>query len=231
MTAASPGVVALLFENLYYPSRELYLVAIAQAMQEEYEAIAAAGFVLQLDCPDLAMGRHTEFSEEPLEAFHRQAVLNVEVLNHATARIPADQIRLHLCWGNYEGPHHRDVALREVIDIVLRARPNGLSIEACNPRHGHEWRVFEVVQLPEEKVLIPGVIDTTTNFIEHPALIAQRLSQYASLVVHERVIAGTECGFATFADRTRVEPAIAWDKLAALVDGARLASSAFQGQG
>jgi 5-methyltetrahydropteroyltriglutamate--homocysteine methyltransferase len=224
MTAASPGVIALFLPNEYYPSREAYLEAIASAMKSEYEAIARAGFVLQLDCPDLAMGRHIQFGDASLEEFRRQAALNVEALNYAVSNIPPEQLRMHLCWGNYEGPHHRDVAVRDIIDIVLSARPSAISLEACNPRHAHEWQVFEDVKLPDGKVLIPGVIDSTNNYIEHEELVALRIVQYARAVGRENVIAGTDCGFGTFVGLSTVDPAITWAKFRAMADGARLAS-------
>ncbi len=224
MSSASPGVVSLFFANHHYPTREAYLAAIAEAMKEEYETIVAAGFVLQLDCPDLAMGRHVQFPDLTLEEFRKEARLNVEALNHATAAIDPDQMRIHLCWGNYEGPHHYDVALKDIIDIILDARPNGISLEACNPRHEHEWEVFKDVKLPDGKVLIPGVIDSTTNYIEHPELVAQRLLRYAELVGRENVLAGSDCGFATSARLTVVEPEITWAKLQAMAEGAQIAS-------
>lgn len=225
MSAASPGVIGLFFANRHYATREAYLADIADAMKEEYEAIADAGIVLQLDCPDLAMGRHIQFAGASLDEFRYQSRLNVEALNHATANIDPDQMRMHLCWGNYEGPHHADVELKDIIDIVLTARPNGISLEACNPRHDHEWAVFEQVKLPEGKVLIPGVIDSTCNYIEHPDLVAQRLVRYANVVGKENVIAGPDCGFATMAPMNIVEPDIAWAKLQAMAEGARRASS------
>ncbi|HYW87956.1 MAG TPA: cobalamin-independent methionine synthase II family protein [Chloroflexota bacterium] len=224
MSAASPGVIALFLSNTFYPTRETYLEAIARAMKQEYDAIARAGLVLQLDCPDLAMGRHIQFGNASLEEFRRNASMNVEALNYAVADIPPEQLRMHLCWGNYEGPHHRDVALRDIIDIVLSARPSAISLEGCNPRHGHEWRVFEGVKLPEGKLLIPGVIDSTNNYIEHPELIAQRIVQYAQLVGRENVLAGSDCGFGTFVGYSAVDPAITWAKFRAMADGARLAS-------
>jgi 5-methyltetrahydropteroyltriglutamate--homocysteine methyltransferase len=217
-------VIALFLPNAYYPTREAYLEAIARAMKPEYEAIAGAGFVLQLDCPDLAMGRHIQFGQASLEEFRRQAALNVEALNYAVGNIPPEQLRMHLCWGNYEGPHHRDVELRDIVDIVFSARPSGISIEASNPRHAHEWRVFEDVKLPDGKVLIPGVIDSTNNYIEHPDLVAQRIVQYARLVGRENVLAGSDCGFGTFAGLSAVDPDITWAKFRALAEGARLAS-------
>ena len=224
MTAASPGVIALFLANEYYPSRQAYLEAIARAMKDEYNAIVRAGLVLQLDCPDLAMGRHIQFGQASLEEFRRNAALNVEALNFAVADIPPEQLRMHLCWGNYEGPHHRDAPLRDIIDIVLTARPSAISLEACNPRHAHEWQVFEDVKLPEGKVLIPGVIDCTNNYIEHPDLVAQRIERYAQLVGRENVMAGTDCGFGTFAGVSTVDPDIAWAKFQSMAAGARRAS-------
>jgi 5-methyltetrahydropteroyltriglutamate--homocysteine methyltransferase len=224
LSAASPGVIALFFPNQYYPSREAYLAAIADAMQSEYEAIAQAGIILQVDCPDLAMGRHIQFNDASLEEFRRQAQLNVEALNHATRNIPPEQMRMHLCWGNYEGPHHRDVALADIIDIIFSARPSAISIEACNPRHEHEWKLFEQVKLPDGKLLIPGVIDSTNNYIEHPELIAQRIVRYAQLVGQENVIAGSDCGFGTGAGMAVVNPKITWAKFQAMAEGARLAT-------
>jgi len=227
LTAASPGVISLFFRNDHYPSHEAYLFAIAEAMQSEYETIVGAGLVLQVDCPDLAMGRHIQFAGLSLEEFRKMAHLHIEALDHALRNVPADQVRLHLCWGNYEGPHHYDVALADIIDLVFQARPVGISFEAANPRHGHEWRLFERVRLPADKVIVPGVIDSTTNFIEHPELVAERISRYARLVGRERVIAGTDCGFGTWVGQAAVDPDIVWAKLASLAAGARLASREF----
>jgi len=226
MTAASPGVIAFFLENRYYPNHEEYVGAIADAMREEYEAIASAGFTLQLDCPDLAFApsRFAAFGDMDAEEIKRAVELNVEALNHATSAIDPEQMRLHVCWGNYAGPHVFDVPLREIIDVVLRARPNGISIEACNPRHAHEWKLFEEVELPEDKVLIPGVVDSTTNYVEHPEVVAQRLERYARLVGMERVIAGTDCGFETFAGFSAVAPTVVWRKLEAMAEGARIAT-------
>lgn len=224
LTAASPGVISLFFRNDHYSSHEKYLLAIAEAMRHEYETVTRAGLVLQLDCPDLAMGRHIQFAGLGLDEFRAMARLHVEALNHAVANIPPDQLRLHLCWGNYEGPHHHDVPLADILDIVLTARPSGISFEAANPRHAHEWKVFERVKLPEGKVIVPGVIDSTTNFIEHPELVAERIGRYARLVGRENVIAGTDCGFGTWVGQAAVDPDVAWAKLAALAEGARLAS-------
>jgi 5-methyltetrahydropteroyltriglutamate--homocysteine methyltransferase len=225
LSAASPGVIALFHPNRHYPRHEDYVWALAEAMREEYEAIHHAGFLLQLDCPDLAAGYHMNPGGMRQEEFRRAAAFHVAALNHATAAIPPERMRLHLCWGNYEGPHHHDLPLREIVAVILDARPVGLSVEAANPRHGHEWRVWEEVPLPDDKVLIPGVVDTTTNFIEHPELVAERISRFARVVGRERVVAGTDCGFATVAGSARVDPAIAWAKLGALVEGARLASA------
>ena len=213
MTAASPGIVAIYHKDRFYGSEEAYLYAVADALKEEYDAIHRAGFLLQLDCPDLT--GHTRKTVE----------LGVEVLNYALRDIPSDRMRLHVCWGNAEGPHHLDVPLEEVIELLLTAKPAGLSIEGANPRHEHEWNVFERVKLPDGKVLIPGVLDTTTNFIEHPELVAQRIVRYAQVVGRENVIAGTDCGFGTnVADIPIVDDRIVWAKLQAMAEGARLAS-------
>jgi|SRR5271170_1693252 len=223
MSAASPGVIEMFMANRYYPSTEEYLFALADAMKTEYDAIHQAGLVLQLDCPDLAC----EWSIGPEVSkaeFRRVVAKRLEALDHATRDIPPDRIRLHLCWGNYEGPHHTDVPLADIIDLVLAARPTAVSFEAANPRHEHEWKVFEEVKLPDGKVLIPGVLDSTTNYIEHPELVAQRLARYASVVGKTNVIAGSDCGFATFAAFVPIDPQITWAKLAALAEGARLAS-------
>jgi len=226
MTAASPGVIAHFLQNTYYPSREAYLARLVDVMKEEYDAIHRAGFVLQVDCPDLAMSRHLAFPELSDAAFVKIAEANVEALNHALRDIPSDRLRLHLCWGNYEGPHHRDIPLRLILPVALKARPQALSFEGANPRHEHEWIVFRETKLPADKVIIPGVLDSTTNFIEHPELVAQRLVRYAEVVGRERVIAGSDCGFATFARSSAlVEPEIVWAKLASMAEGARLASA------
>jgi 5-methyltetrahydropteroyltriglutamate--homocysteine methyltransferase len=226
MTAASPGVIAHFLRNEHYPSREAYLARLVDVMKEEYDAIHRAGFVLQVDCPDLAMSRHLAFAELSNAEFLKIAAANVEALNHALRDIPADRLRLHLCWGNYEGPHHRDIPLREILPIALKARPQALSFEGANPRHEHEWVVFREVKLPDDRLIIPGVLDSTTNFIEHPELVAQRLVRYAEVVGRERVIAGTGCGFATFARSTlQVEPEITWAKFRSMAEGARLASA------
>ena len=223
LNAASPGVIAVFLQNRHYPSHEEYVFALADAMKVEYDEIHRAGIVLQLDCPDLAMSGH--MLGESLDDFRARARVNVEALAHATRDIPPDDMRLHLCWGNYEGPHHHDVALRDIIDVVFGARPAAILFEAANPRHEHEWTVFEDVKLPEGKVVIPGVIDSTTNFIEHPELVAQRLVRYGKLVGPENVIAGSDCGFETFASYLTVHPPITWAKLHAMAEGAALASN------
>src|SRR6185436_9509379 len=227
LSAASPGVIGLFFRNDHYPGHEAYLYAIADAMRHEYEAIAPAGIILQIDCPDLAMGRHIQYADLSVAEFRRKARLNVEVLNHATANIPPDRMRMHLCWGNYEGPHHCDVPLADIVDIVLLAKPRTISLEAANPRHAHEWQLFERVKLPEGKVLIPGVIESKSNFIEHPELIAQRIARYANLVGRENVIAGSDCGFGTWVGQAAVDPDVVFAKLKAMADGAALASRQF----
>jgi 5-methyltetrahydropteroyltriglutamate--homocysteine methyltransferase len=227
LTAASPGVVSLFFRNEHYASEEAYLFAIADAMRHEYETISRAGFVLQIDCPDLGMGRHIQHADLSVGEWRKKAQLHVDALNHAVAGIPAEQLRMHLCWGNYEGPHHCDVPLADVIDIVLRAKPMAISLEAANPRHAHEWKLFETVKLPEGKILIPGVIESKSNFIEHPELVAQRIGRYASLVGRENVIAGSDCGFGTWVGQAAVDPDVVWAKLAAMAEGARLASQEF----
>jgi 5-methyltetrahydropteroyltriglutamate--homocysteine methyltransferase len=227
MTSASPGVVTEFFGNQYYKTHEDYVAAIAEAMRPEYEAIANAGFTLQLDCPDLAMGRHIAFGDLTLEQFRKVARLHVEALNHATRNIAPEKMRIHLCWGNYEGPHHHDVELKDIVDIVLLARPAGISLEAANPRHAHEWKLWETVKLPDGKYLIPGVLESKSNFIEHPELVAQRIARYAYLVGRERVMAGSDCGFSTFVDTARIDPDVVWKKLAAMAEGARLATKEF----
>jgi 5-methyltetrahydropteroyltriglutamate--homocysteine methyltransferase len=224
MTAASPGLVSMFLGNQHYATEEEFLWAVANAMKPEYEAIVRAGFILQLDCPDLAMTGHREFAGAPIEAFRDYIRLHIEVLNAALRDIPSDRMRLHLCWGNYPGPHHRDVPLEQIIDLILTVRPDAIAIEGANSRHEHEWTVFEQTKLPDGKLLIPGVIESMSNRIEHPALVAQRIVRLAKLVGRENVIAGSDCGFGTFVGVALVDPAIAWHKLASLVEGARLAS-------
>jgi len=227
MTAASPGVISLFFRNDFYRSESAYLAAISDAMRPEYEAIVAAGFDLQIDCPDLAMGRHIQYANLEVSEFRKRAAEHVEALDGALANIPAERVRMHLCWGNYEGPHHCDVPLAEIIDVVLTAKPAALSLEAANPRHAHEYAVFETTKLSEGKVLIPGVIESKSNFIEHPEVIANRIGNYAKLVGRENVIAGSDCGYGTWVGQAAVDPDIVWAKLAALSEGARLASKRF----
>jgi 5-methyltetrahydropteroyltriglutamate--homocysteine methyltransferase len=227
MSAASPGVVSLFFRNDHYKDHETYLHAIAEAMRDEYETVAQAGLVLQIDCPDLAMGRHIQYADLDLAEFRRRMGMHIAALNHATRNIPPEQLRMHLCWGNYEGPHHFDVALSDIIDVVFTARPNAISLEAANPRHAHEYTLFERVKLPYGKVLIPGVIESKSNFIEHPELIAQRIGHYAELVGRENVIAGSDCGYGTWVGQAAVDPDVVWAKLAAMAEGARIASKRF----
>ncbi|HEX6523871.1 MAG TPA: cobalamin-independent methionine synthase II family protein [Streptosporangiaceae bacterium] len=227
MSAASPGIIAGYMPiNEYYPTTEEYIFSLADAMKEEYDAIHQAGIVLQLDCPDLPGAAHDVSDDE----FRKQVTMRLDALDHATRDIPPDRLRMHLCWGNGEGPHTTDVPLNVFIDLVLAARPGAVSFEGANPRHEHEWRVFEDVKLPEGKVIIPGVLDSTTNFVEHPELVAQRLIRYADVVGKTNVIAGSDCGFATIADITIVDPRITWAKLASMAEGARLASDQLWGR-
>jgi 5-methyltetrahydropteroyltriglutamate--homocysteine methyltransferase len=225
LNAASPGVIALFFRNDYYATREEYVYAIAEAMRVEYEAVTNAGLLLQIDCPDLGMGRHIQFADRSLEDFRTEARLNIEALNHATANIDPERLRMHVCWGNYEGPHHCDVPFKDIVDLVFTARPNAIAFEAANPRHAHEWRIFEDVKLPDGKVLIPGVLESKANFIEHPELIAQRIRRYADLVGAENVLAGSDCGYGTWVGQAAVDPDVVWAKFAALTEGAALASA------
>jgi 5-methyltetrahydropteroyltriglutamate--homocysteine methyltransferase len=224
LNAASPGVVAVFQKNEFYSSEDAYIEAVAEALRPEYEAIVAAGFGLQLDSPDLAMSRHLIYARLDETDFVKIVARNVAALNHATRNIPAEQMRMHVCWGNYAGPHHFDIPLSRIASEVMRAKPGVLLLEAANPRHAHEWSVFEGLRIPDEKILCPGVIDSTSNYIEHPELVAQRLIQYASVVGRERVMAGSDCGFSTFSGFPTVYPDIAWKKMEALVEGARLAS-------
>ena len=224
MTAASPGLVPVFQTNSYYKSHEAYVEAIAAAMQEEYEAITGAGFVLQLDCPDLAMARHTSFQDLSEADFLKRAGFHVEVLNHALRNVPAEMTRIHICWGNYEGPHDHDIDFRKVAPILVKAKPQALVIEAANPRHAHEWAVWREVKLPDDKILIPGVLDTSTNYVEHPELVAERICRFADIVGRERVIAGSDCGFGTFAGYGKLDPDISFKKLRAMADGAAIAS-------
>jgi 5-methyltetrahydropteroyltriglutamate--homocysteine methyltransferase len=229
MNAASPGVIALFQPNDYYPSPDEYLEALADAMQAEYEEIVGAGIILQIDAPDFGMGRHTMYKERSVEDYLRMAGSHVEVLNHALRNIPADRVRLHMCWGNYEGPHHHDIPMEQLLPVIAKVNAQALLFEAANPRHAHEWTVFRDINLPDDKILVPGVLDSTTNYIEHPLLVAERLCRFADIVGRERVIAGTDCGFSTFAGFGPVEPEIVYMKLGAMVEGARIASERLWG--
>jgi 5-methyltetrahydropteroyltriglutamate--homocysteine methyltransferase len=225
LNAASPGLITAFQPNAHYPSHEAYLADLVSAMQPEYEAIHEAGFELQLDCPDLAMSRHTGYQDASEDEFLGVAEANVEALNAATAHIPPERMRMHVCWGNYEGPHDHDIALEKILPIILKARPATILFEAANPRHEHEWAVWRDADLPGEKILAPGLIDTCSNYVEHPELIAQRIARFAAIVGPERVIASTDCGFGTFAGYGKIDPAVAWKKLTALREGADLAAA------
>jgi len=229
MNSASPGVIALFQPNEYYKNHDEYLEALAEAMRVEYEGIVAAGFLLQLDSPDLGLGRHMLFADKPDEDYQRLAGIHVEVLNHALRNIPADRVRMHVCWGNYEGPHHYDAPMSAVLPIALKANIGALLFEASNPRHAHEWTTFRDADLPDDLLLIPGVIDSTTNFVEHPELVAERICRFADIVGRERVIAGSDCGFATFAGFGAVDGEIAYAKLATMAEGAAIASERLWG--
>jgi 5-methyltetrahydropteroyltriglutamate--homocysteine methyltransferase len=224
MTAASPGTIAVFQPNEYYPSHQTYLEALGEAMREEYETIVKAGLILQIDCPDLAMGRHIRFRNADDDEFVHNAALQIDAMNHALANVPADRVRFHVCWGNYEGPHNRDIAFAKIISTVLKAKPQAMLIEAANPRHEHEWELWKTHKLPDDKVLIPGVISSTNNYIEHPEVVAQRILRFTSIVGRERVIAGSDCGFGTFAGFGKVHPKICWAKMKTLAEGAALAS-------
>lgn len=224
MNAASPGVVAVFQPNEYYNSHESYLEALANVMKIEFEAIAESGLLLQIDCPDLAMGRHIKFRDEDDATFLKNAEMQIDALNYALENVPAEQTRMHLCWGNYEGPHHHDIKLEKILPLVMKAKPQAIQFEASNPRHAHEWRIWADADIPEDKVLIPGVLDTTTNFVEHPELVAERILRFTDIVGKERVIAGTDCGFGTFAGFGAIHPSICWAKLEAMAEGARLAT-------
>ena len=224
MNAASPGVISAFQPNQYYPSHEAYIGALADAMKEEYDAIVDAGFMLQVDCPDLAMAHHTAFQDLSETEFLKRAEQQVEALNHALADIPPESVRMHICWGNYEGPHDHDIALEKIVGILLKAKPMAISFEASNPRHAHEWTVWRTAQIPDDKVLLPGVLDSTTNYVEHPELVAQRIEQYAEIVGRDRVIASSDCGFSTFAGYGKMDPEITYVKLRAQAEGAAIAS-------
>ncbi|HXX20369.1 MAG TPA: cobalamin-independent methionine synthase II family protein [Candidatus Acidoferrum sp.] len=230
LNSVSPGTIAVFQPNEYYPSHETYLAALADAMREEYELIVKSGLLLQLDCPDLAMGRHTRFKNLSDEEFLRYAELQVEALNHALANVPADRVRLHVCWGNYEGTHIHDMDCMKIFPIAIKVKPMALLIEAANPRHEHEWEAWTRIKLPDDKILIPGVIASSSNYVEHPEVVAQRLTRYANVVGKERVIAGSDCGFGTFAGFGPVFPAFSWMKFRSLVEGARIASAKLWGR-
>ena len=230
MTSPSPGQIARFLHNEYYPTDEAYIYALAGVMKRQYDAIAGAGFLLQLDCPDLALGRHQIFSHLSLEEFRDVARMHVEALNYAVADIPADRMRMHICWGSTLGPHHTDVPIADVIDIVLTGKPCAVAFPGANPRHEHEWKIWrDSIKLPEGKIIIPGVIDSTSNFVEHPEVVCDRLVRYAGVVGKENMIAGVDCGFGTFAGRLQVDSKIVWMKLASLVEGARMASEQLWG--
>lgn len=224
MNSASPGLISMFLGNTYYKTEEEFLYAVADAMMPEYQAIINAGYILQFDCPDLAMTRHREFANSPVEDFRKYAQLHIEVLNLILDKLPRDRTRVHVCWGNYPGPHHHDVPMEQIIDLLLTIRTGALLFEGANSRHEHEWKIWETVKLPEEMVIIPGVIESMSNRIEHPELIAERIIRYANLVGRENVIAGSDCGFGTFVGLDLVDPGIAWAKLEAMADGARRAS-------
>lgn len=222
MNAASPGVISLFLQNSFYKTREAYLAALADAMKAEYETIVASGLDLQLDCPDLALSRHMLFNDLSDDAFIKIAHMHVEALNHALADIPQEKVRVHICWGNYEGPHCCDIPMSKMFDTLMSTKAGYVLFETSNPRHGHEWAVFKErkADIPDDKILVPGVVDTTTNFVEHPELVAQRIQRFVDIVGHDRVIAGSDCGFGTFAGFGAVDPAIAYAKLTSLAEGA-----------
>ena len=230
LNAASPGVIALFQPNDFYRSQDDYLEAVAEAMRAEYELIVGSGLLVQIDAPDLAMGRHTMYRDRSVEEFLHRAAKHIEVLNHALRNVPADRVRMHVCWGNYEGPHHHDVPLERLLPVVVRAKIGGLLIEGANPRHAHEWAVFRDARLPEDMIVIPGVISSTTNYIEHPLLVAERIGRYAELLGRERVIAGSDCGFGTFAGFGPVDPDVTYLKLRSLAEGAAIASRRLWGR-
>jgi 5-methyltetrahydropteroyltriglutamate--homocysteine methyltransferase len=231
MNSVSPGTVAVFQPNQYYKTHEAYMQAVAEGMRAEYEEIVNSGLLLQLDCPDLAMGRHSRFKDLDEPAFLKNVEIQVAAINHALANVPADRVRMHVCWGNYEGPHTHDIALTKILPMVLKAKPMALLLEGANPRHNHEWEVWKSYKLPQDKILVPGVVETTCNFVEHPELVAQRLVRYADVVGRDRILAGSDCGFGTFAGFGPVHPSVGWMKLKALSEGARLASARLWGRG
>jgi 5-methyltetrahydropteroyltriglutamate--homocysteine methyltransferase len=230
LNAASPGVIALFQPNEFYKSQDDYLEAVAEAMRAEYELIVGAGLLVQIDAPDLAMGRHTMYRDRSVEEFLNRAAKHIEVLNHALRNVPADRVRMHVCWGNYEGPHHHDVPLERLLPVVVRAKVGALLVEGANPRHAHEWAVFRDFRMPEDMIVVPGVISSTTNYIEHPLLVAERIGRYADLLGRERVIAGSDCGFGTFAGFGPVDPDVTYLKLRSLAEGAAIASRRLWGR-
>ena len=232
INTASPGTIALFQPNDFYKTQDAYLEAVAEGMRAEYEGLTKAGLLIQIDAPDMAMGRHTMYRDRTENDFVSLAARHIEVLNHALRNVPADRIRMHVCWGNYEGPHTHDVPMEKLLPVVMKAKPQAILFEAANPRHAHEWKVFRDLksQVPDDKILVPGVLSTTTNYVEHPELVAERLENLASVVGRERVIAGTDCGFGTFAGFGPVDPDIVWLKLKSLVDGAALASKRLWGR-
>lgn len=224
MNAVSPGVIAVFQPNEYYATHEAYLEALAEAMKSEYEMIVNSGLLLQVDCPDLAMGRHIRFRNADEDEFLRNAEIQVEALNYALGDLPPDRVRMHVCWGNYEGPHTHDIPLEKILPTVMKAKPQAVLFESANPRHSWEWQVWAEANIPDDKILIPGVLDTTTNFVEHPQLVAERIVKFAGIVGRERVMAGTDCGFGTFAGFGAIHPSITWAKLGSMAEGARIAS-------
>ena len=230
MNAASPGVIALFQPNDFYKTQDEYLEAVAEGMRAEYEAITQSGLLLQIDAPDLGMGRHTMYKDRTETDYLSLAARHIEVLNHALRNVPADRVRMHMCWGNYEGPHHHDIPMKLLLPVVAKAKPQALLFEAANPRHAHEWKVFEEVAIPDDKILVPGVITSTTNYVDHPELIAERLVRFAKIVGKERVIAGSDCGFSTFAGFGPVDPDVAYMKLRSMAEGAQIASRKLWGR-
>jgi 5-methyltetrahydropteroyltriglutamate--homocysteine methyltransferase len=232
INSASPGTIALFQPNDYYSTQDEYLEAVAEGMRAEYEGLVEAGLLVQIDAPDMAMGRHTLYRDRSEDDFVGLAARHIEVLNHALRNVPADRVRMHVCWGNYEGPHTHDVPMEKLLPVVMKAKPQAILFEGANPRHAHEWKVFQEMKsvVPEDKLLVPGVLSTTTNYVEHPELVAERLQRFADIFGRERVLAGTDCGFGTFAGFGPVDPDIVWLKLKSLVDGAELASRRLWGR-
>ena len=230
MNSVSPGTVAVFQPNEYYKTHQAYMTAVAEGMRAEYEEIVKSGLLLQLDCPDLAMGRHSRFKDLDEAGFLRNAEIQVEALNQALANVPADRVRMHVCWGNYEGPHTHDIALTKILPIIMKAKPMAFLLEGANPRHAHEWEVWKTYKLPADKILVPGVVETTSNFVEHPEVVAQRIVRYAEVIGRERILAGSDCGFGTFAGFGPVHPSVGWMKLKSLAEGAAIASKKLWGK-